>query len=130
MAEVLYQVEKIVDGPNDKSQFFIKWEGYPDDQNTWEPLENLPEDMVEEYLTAIEREEEAEKEAEKEEAEREEAEPAKVAKQGRSKRQKIPGVHIAKVVDDSNSVGHEPARPPRIPKGMGRSSVVGNSAMT
>ena len=54
MAEVLYQVEKIVDGPNDKSQFFIKWEGYPDDQNTWEPLENLPEDMVGEYLVAIE----------------------------------------------------------------------------
>jgi hypothetical protein len=84
MAEVLFQVEKIVDGPNDKSQFLIKWEGYPDDQNTWEPLKNLPEDMVEEYLTEIEREEEVKEEARA-------AKPAKVAKQGRSKRQKIIG---------------------------------------
>ena len=117
MAEVLFQVEKIVDGPNDKSQFLIKWEGYPDDQNTWEPLENLPEDMVEEYLNEIERAEAAEEEGMV-------AKTAKVGKQTRSKRQKIPGVHIAKVVDDSNSPGHEPTRPPRIPKGMGRSSVV------
>jgi hypothetical protein len=115
MPEVLYQVEKIVDGPDEQSQFLIKWEGYPNDQNTWEPLEYLPEDMVGEYLVAFE-----EKEAEEARA----AKQAKVAKQRQSKRQKIPGVHIAKVVDDSNSVGHEPARIPRIPKGMGRSSVV------
>ena len=49
-------VEKIVDGPNDKSEFLIKWEGDPEDQNTWELDENLPEDMVEEYLREIERE--------------------------------------------------------------------------
>jgi hypothetical protein len=33
-------------------------------------------------------------------------------------------MHIAKVADDSNSPGHELARPPRITKGMGGSSVV------
>jgi hypothetical protein len=93
MAEVLFQVEKIVDGPNDKSQFLIKWEGYPKDQNTWEPLENLPVDMVDEYLGTLPGRPKYTGTFEKK--------PAKVSKQERSKRQKIPGVDIAKVVDDS-----------------------------
>ena len=63
MADVLFEVEKIVDEPNDRQEFFIKWDGYPDSENTWEPLENLPEEMVEEYLNEIEREEEAEEAA-------------------------------------------------------------------
>jgi hypothetical protein len=111
-------VEKIVDGPNDKSEFLIKWEGYPEDQNTWELDENLPEDMVEEYLREIERVDEAEEDGAEEEARA--AKPAKVAKKARSNKQKIPGVDIAKVVDDSKSPGNEPARPPRIAKGADR----------
>jgi hypothetical protein len=50
MALQMYEIETNVDGPNAKGEYFIKWEGYPDDQNTWEPLEHLPEDMVDEYL--------------------------------------------------------------------------------
>ncbi len=117
MADVLFQVEKIVDGPNDRSEFFIKWEGYPDSENTWEPLENLPEEMVEEYLNEIEREEAAEEAAKA-------ANAAKAAKQGRKKRQRIPGVEIAKVVDPSSVKGKEPLKLPKIPKGLGRSSVL------
>jgi hypothetical protein len=108
----LYEIEKIVDGPNEKGQYFIKWEGYPDEQNTWEPPEHLPEDIFAEYLNPMK------------ELRVTRREDTKAEKQGKSKRQRIPGVHIAKVVDDSNTLGHEAARPPRIPKGMGRSSVV------
>ena len=39
----IYQVEKIVRHRfrNGKPQFLIKWAGYPDSFNTWEPLENI-----------------------------------------------------------------------------------------
>ena len=183
MGDQLFQVEKIVGGPNDKSHFLIKWEGYPEDQNTWELLQHLPADMVREYLATLpgrpeytgalgkkpanvskqgrskrqkkpgvdiakEVEDdigkEVEKDSEKHDADwvgedededkpmmldpkrraTKEKKAAKVSKQGRSKKQKIPGVDIAKVVDDSNYKGKEPVNPPRIPKGLGRSSVV------
>ena len=100
----MYNVEEIVDGPNERDEFFIKWEGYPDSENTWEPHENLPDDMVEEYLQAIEREEEND--------------ARKAAKQGRQKRQRIPGVEVAMVVDPSSAQGKDPSKLPKIPKGM------------
>jgi hypothetical protein len=117
MADVFYEVEKIVDGPNERDEFFIKRDGYPDSENTWEPSENLPEEMLEEYLNEIEREEESDEEAK-------EANAAKAAKQGRKKRQRIPGVEVAKVVDPSSVQGKKPSKLPKIPKGMGRSSVL------
>lgn len=42
--EVEYVVERIVEmriGKGGKRQFMIKWEGFPDTANTWEPEENL-----------------------------------------------------------------------------------------
>lgn len=38
-----YNVEKILEMriKNGKKQFFVKWEGYPSSQNTWEPAEHL-----------------------------------------------------------------------------------------
>ena len=92
MGEQLFQVEKIVGGPNDKSHFLIKWEGYPEDQNTWEPLQHLPADMVREYLATLPGRPEYTGALGKK--------PANVSKQGRSKRQKKPGVDIAKDVED------------------------------
>ena len=54
----LYQIEAILDGPDDQDRFLIKWEGYSDAENTWEPRANLPDGMLYEYLGAEERKEE------------------------------------------------------------------------
>merc|ERR1712135_65080 len=42
-AEEEYTVEKILDKRTrgGKTEYLIKWEGYPDSENTWEPDENL-----------------------------------------------------------------------------------------
>ncbi len=53
MAETLYNVEKILDRKkiNGKFEYKIKWEGYPIDESTWEPMKNLEtvKELVEEY---------------------------------------------------------------------------------
>jgi hypothetical protein len=56
----LYQIEAILDGPDDQDRFFIKWEGYSDAENTWEPRANLPDGMLDEYLGAVEETKEEE----------------------------------------------------------------------
>ncbi len=53
MSEPLYNVEKILDRKrvNGHFQYKIKWEGYPMNESTWEPMKNLEtvKDLVEEY---------------------------------------------------------------------------------
>lgn len=48
-----YEVERIVDKRRKKNQteYFVKWVGYSESQNTWEPLRNLKNvlDIVEEF---------------------------------------------------------------------------------
>ena len=55
-SEVLYTIEKIVDRKKvkDKFQYLIKWQGYPMEECTWEPIENLQYSLglVEEYNKA------------------------------------------------------------------------------
>ena len=53
MSNEYYNIEKILDRKkvNGKIHYKIKWEGYPMDQCTWEPLENLEnvKALVDEY---------------------------------------------------------------------------------
>lgn len=57
MAEETYVVEAVVGKrvtENGKLEYEIKWEGYHEDQNTWEPLVNLDcPDKISEYEAKI-----------------------------------------------------------------------------
>ena len=47
------EIEKIVDKRVDSDgqvEYFVKWKGYGDEENTWEPIENIEADtMIEEF---------------------------------------------------------------------------------
>jgi hypothetical protein len=42
----IFYMDYIVDGPDNRGRFLVKWEGYPSSENTWEPTDNLPADAV------------------------------------------------------------------------------------
>ena len=49
--EITYEIEKILNERN--NQYLIKWKGYPDSENTWEPKKNITHlwKLVQEYQT-------------------------------------------------------------------------------
>jgi hypothetical protein len=51
--EEFYYVEKILSKQENPTRYLVKWEGWPQEQATWEPLENLENVMhlVEEFET-------------------------------------------------------------------------------
>lgn len=62
MADENYTVEKIVGHQpktakkaTDAEKYNIKWEGYGDDENTWEPADNLNNAMIKEYWQSVKK---------------------------------------------------------------------------
>ena len=51
---VEYEVEAIVDHSTKKKNFQVKWKGYPESDNTWEPLENVADCIqFQQYLETL-----------------------------------------------------------------------------
>jgi hypothetical protein len=49
-----FEVERVVEGPRIlDGKFLIKWAGYPESQNTWEPLCNLPDEVFSESAQSM-----------------------------------------------------------------------------
>ncbi len=49
-----FEVERVVEGRRIlDGKYLIKWAGYPESQNTWEPLCNLPDDVFSENTQSM-----------------------------------------------------------------------------
>ncbi|KAL1864356.1 hypothetical protein Daus18300_007780 [Diaporthe australafricana] len=84
-ADEEYEVEKILDSEKDakskQALFLVKWKGYGEEENTWEPKTNLmhAKDLLKEYEAANKEEAAGTKEAKKEKAAAKKSAPVKKA---------------------------------------------------
>merc|ERR1711887_388308 len=52
-----FEIEKILDkrGAGRTLQYFVKWKGYPDSDNTWENSKDLPNTLVKKFETSFKK---------------------------------------------------------------------------
>jgi len=55
--ETEFEIEKILDkrGAARTLQYFVKWKGYPDSDNTWENSKDLPSNLVKKFETSLKK---------------------------------------------------------------------------
>jgi len=106
-----YSVEKVLDKrvKNGKVEYLLKWKGYGDDDNTWEPVENLE---CPELINAYE-EERKKKEVEKKEDKKRKSAPVEKEKE---KKKDVPAKK--KAVEEDN-------RPRGFDRGLDPEKIIG-----
>jgi len=106
-----YEVEKILDSRTKKGkvEYFIKWKGFDnEDDNTWEPVENLDcKDKIDEFNKKKKNEDEKkEKKGEKRKGDKKENEPKKKKeKEDNKPRGFARGLNAERIIGATNDPG-------------------------
>ena len=129
MPRGLYEIDRILEGPDDKDRFLIKWVGYTDADNTWEPRVNLPANALEEYLgNHVVTVPSGRPNEELDESDNSSVENLSIRRRARKRARREPGVNVrcagGWLTRRRTAEGKEPAHPPRLAKGMGIFAVV------
>lgn len=103
-----YTVEKIIKKRirNGKTEYFLKWQGYSDADNTWEPKENLDcKELIEEFEEKERKKAKSSSKEEKKKPVKEEVPAKKKAKSDAAVRGFDRGLEADKIIGATDSSG-------------------------